>query len=61
MSKSNGYDFDTAPHRRGSRSLKWDICKKDDVIPLWVADMDFKICDAVERALRKRLDHGVCG
>ena len=61
MSKSNGYDFDTAPHRRGYRSLKWDICKKDDVIPLWVADMDFKICDAVERALRKRLDHGVCG
>ncbi len=53
--------FDEAPSRRGSGSLKWDLPKKDGVIPLWVADMDFKAAPCVIEALRRRVDHGVFG
>ncbi|OPZ26264.1 MAG: Cystathionine beta-lyase PatB [Deltaproteobacteria bacterium ADurb.BinA179] len=36
------FDFDAPVERRGTGSLKWDRYKGRDVIPLWVADMDFK-------------------
>ncbi|MDE6497084.1 MAG: pyridoxal phosphate-dependent aminotransferase [Muribaculaceae bacterium] len=56
------YDFDnSAPDRRGTASYKWDSAPSDDVIPLWVADMDFRTAPAVVAALRKRVDHGVFG
>lgn len=55
------FDFDHVPERRGSGCLKWDLAKSDDVIPLWVADMDFPACPAVRDALRQRLDHGIFG
>lgn len=54
--------FDTAPDRRGSGSYKWDSeAGAGDVIPLWVADMDFKTAPVVIEALRRRFEHGVFG
>jgi len=53
--------FDTITPRRGTGSLKWDITKEDDVIPLWVADMDFKAAPAIQRALQRRVEQGVFG
>lgn len=53
--------FDSAPDRRGSGSYKWDSDTDPEVIPLWVADMDFKTAPCVIEALRRRVDHGVFG
>lgn len=55
------YDFDTCPDRNGYGSLKWDKYKSRDILPLWVADMDFTTAPEIIAALRKRLDHGVFG
>ena len=54
------YDFDTCPNRRGTHSEKWDKYPAD-VLPLWVADMDFISPEPVIRALRERVEHGVFG
>jgi len=54
------YDFDNIPDRRGSGSYKWDEAP-EGVLPLWVADMDFKAAPFILDALQKRLDHGVFG
>lgn len=51
--------FDIAPDRRGSGSYKWDSAQ--DVLPLWVADMDFHTAPCIVAALHKRVDHGVFG
>ncbi len=50
-----------APDRRGSGSYKWDSIPEPDMIPLWVADMDFKTAPCVIEALARRVDHGVFG
>jgi len=55
------YDFDTEIIRRGTGCVKWDECPNDEVIPLWVADMDFKAAPAIQEAVRKRAEHGVFG
>ncbi len=59
------YDFDRVIERRGSGSLKWDDTEKyfgaKDIIPLWVADMDFQSPREVQDALRKRVEHGIFG
>lgn len=55
------YNFDEIVTRRGSHCCKWDAAKEEDIIPMWVADMDFKAAPAIRRALQKRLDHGVFG
>ncbi len=53
-------DFDTLPDRLHSESAKWN--KYDaDVLPMWVADMDFRSPEPVIEALRKRVEHGVFG
>ncbi|NSW54050.1 MAG: putative C-S lyase [Anaerolineae bacterium] len=52
--------FDTCPSRRGTGSYKWDQ-HDDDVLPMWVADMDFQSPEPVIRALRERVEHGVFG
>jgi cysteine-S-conjugate beta-lyase len=54
------YDFDQAPDRTATDSLKWREYD-GDVIPLWVADMDFVSPEPVIRALHERVDHGVFG
>ncbi len=54
-------DFDKIIDRRGTGSLKWDIYKDADIIPMWVADMDFQSPEPVRKALQKRIEHGVYG
>lgn len=56
--------FDTIVPRRGTSSYKWDsehAAFADDVLPLWVADMDFAVAPCIQRALQQRLDHGIFG
>ncbi|PXA04528.1 aspartate aminotransferase [Coraliomargarita sinensis] len=60
MTKFN-YDFDHCPDRNGLGSLKWDKYKGSDILPLWVADMDFVAAPEIVSALQERLDHGVFG
>ena len=60
------YNFDEMTYRRGTSCVKWDATSPagpigEDVIPLWVADMDFKVAPEIIEALRKRVDHGVFG
>jgi cystathionine beta-lyase len=55
------YDFDTVINRRGTNSYKWDIFHEEDVIPLWVADMDFAVAPAISAAIRRRAEHPVWG
>lgn len=55
------FDFDRVLERRNTDSLKWDRYKGRDVLPLWVADMDFQAPPAVLESLHKRVDHGVFG
>jgi cysteine-S-conjugate beta-lyase len=54
------YDFDVCPERRNSDCIKWRHYE-NDVLPLWVADMDFLSPEPVIRALRERVEHGVFG
>ena len=55
------FDFDTPIDRRNSDSMKWSRYAGRDVIPLWVADMDFAAPPAVLTAIHQRIDHGVFG
>ena len=66
------YDFDELVERRGTGCVKWDerprvgehgsgMAPSADVIPLWVADMDFKAAPAILEAVKKRAEHGVFG
>ena len=55
------FDFDHPIDRRNSDSLKWREARTADVIPMWVADMDFASPPCVLRAMRQRVDHGVFG
>lgn len=55
------FDFDQAPERRGTDSQKWQKYAGRDVLPLWVADMDFVSAPPILDALRARVDHGVFG
>jgi cystathionine beta-lyase len=66
------YDFDELIERRGTDCVKWDerprvgehssgMTLSDNVIPLWVADMDFKAAPAILEAVKKRAEHGVFG
>ena len=54
------YDFDRLIDRRGTHSDKWQKYGPD-VLPLWIADMDFQSPEPVIRALRERVEHGVFG
>ena len=53
------YNFDEIVNRRGTGCVKWDEMPREDMIPLWVADMDFKAAPAIQNAIRKRAEHGV--
>jgi len=54
------YEFDRIIERKGTDSNKWKIYG-DDVIPLWIADMDFESANPIVQALHRRVDHGVFG
>ena len=57
--KDTEYDFESVIDRKGTNSLKWDLFNDD--VAMWVADMDFKVAPAIERAISKRADHPVFG
>jgi cystathionine beta-lyase len=61
MEKNMLFDFDTPTERRATASLKWDKYRDQDVIPMWVADMDFRSPPAVIKALQQRVAYGVFG
>lgn len=58
-------DFDRIINREGTQSVKYDLRQavfgRPDVIPMWVADMDFAMPHCVAEALRQRIDHGILG
>jgi len=57
--------FNVLHSRKNTRSIKWDMLESvfnhDDVIPMWIADMDFKSPDAINEALIERAKHGIYG
>ena len=59
------YNFDEVPGRENSNCLKWDkreeVFGRSDVIPMWIADMDFSTPPFIIEALRERLNHGILG
>ncbi len=54
------YDFDTITDRRHTDCIKWDAYG-DDVLPMWVADMDFQAPEPVMQALKRQVEHGIYG
>lgn len=55
------YDFDEVIPRRHTNSYKWDSAADPDVLPMWVADMDFRTAPAIIDALEQRVRHGIFG
>ena len=55
------FDFDRQIPRRGTDSYKWDSAADENVLPMWVADMDFRTAPAIIDALRRRVEHGIFG
>lgn len=54
-------NFDEIVPRRGTNSYKWDTAKEENVLPMWVADMDFRAAPIIVEALRRRVEHGIFG
>lgn len=58
-------EFNTVYNRDNTKSLKWDniqtVFQADDILPMWVADMDFKAPEVVNQALKERTEHGIYG
>lgn len=65
MEGNEVFDFDTVIERRGTDSLKYDFArergKSENVLPLWVADMDFRTAPVVLEKLEQRIRHGIFG
>ena len=55
------YNFDKLTQRRGTNSYKWDETDDPNVIPVWVADMDFETAPCIVKALQERVAHGIFG
>ncbi|MCK0471242.1 MalY/PatB family protein [Halalkalibacter sp. APA_J-10(15)] len=59
------FQFDEVIDRRGTDSMKWDMTKQrfggDNLLPLWVADMDFRAPQEILDALHKKVEHGIFG
>ena len=55
------YNFDEIISRRNSNSYKWDSAKDEDILPMWIADMDFRTAPPIIEALAKRAQHGIFG
>lgn len=56
---SRKYNFDEIIERRNTNSVKWHV--KDDELPLWVADMDFRVAPEILKAIEQRVDNGIFG
>ncbi len=65
MATDESYDFDEIIDRQGSNSLKWDSSGygigKNDILPMWVADMDFAAPPPVVQAMQETATHGIYG
>ena len=55
------YNFDEMISRRNTNCIKWDASADSEVLPMWVADMDFRTAPAIVEALQKRVAHGIFG
>lgn len=55
------YDFDNTPSRKNSASIKWDHYGDLDILPMWVADMDFKSAPEIIERLKDQIEFGVFG
>lgn len=59
------YNFDEFVDRRNTNCIKWDTLEdtynSKDILPMWIADMDFKASDEIINALKERVEHGVLG
>jgi cystathionine beta-lyase len=55
------FDFDHNPEQRGTDSQKWQKYAGKDILPLWVADMDFVVAPPIVEALQRRVRHGIFG
>ncbi|MBU2454714.1 MAG: aspartate aminotransferase, partial [Proteobacteria bacterium] len=55
------YNFDEIISREGTSSLKWEKYTGRDILPMWVADMDFKAPPQVLDTLRQSIEHGILG
>ena len=59
------YNFDSITNRCKTNSLKWDGLKekygREDLIPLWIADMDFEVSPSIVKSLQERIKHPIYG
>ena len=55
------YNFDKLIERRGTGCVKWDETPDKDIIPMWIADMDFPVAPAIQEAIKRRASHPVFG
>jgi cystathionine beta-lyase len=55
------FDFDTIIDRTGTESMKWGRYANKDILPMWVADMDFTCAPCIVDAITKRAEHGIYG
>ncbi len=55
------YSFDEIINRRGTGCYKWDISEAQGALPMWVADMDFRVAQPIIDALHRRVEHGIFG
>ncbi|MCD4720912.1 MAG: aspartate aminotransferase, partial [Desulfobacula sp.] len=55
------YNFDEIIDRTRTSSLKWEKYEGRDIIPMWVADMDFKAPPAILDTLQQSIEHGILG
>src|ERR1700753_4239928 len=55
------FNFDSSPERRGTDSQKWQKYAGQDILPMWVADMDFVSAPPIIDALQRRVAHGIFG
>ena len=53
------YNYDEIIERRGSGCYKWDIDEAQGALPMWVADMDFRVAQPIIDALKRRVEHGI--
>ena len=53
------YNFDKLIERRNTGCVKWDECPNSDIIPMWVADMDFAVAPAIQEAVCQRAEHPI--
>lgn len=55
------FNFDEVISRRNTNCIKWDNSADPEMLPMWVADMDFRTAPAIVEALQKRVSHGIFG